>query len=272
MTDFLLYLQQFSTPMLDSIFLAISALTGEFAYIVILGIVYWCIDKDKAYYIGIFLFLSFSVNTFLKNFFHIPRPYTYSDVKQIDIDTGYGYSFPSGHAQLSTTFAGMFYVVFRKKWMCIVGVVLIILTGFSRMYLGVHTPVDILCGISIGLLLTLLGSIMKSFNKPKPLAFASFLLMLGVSLICNSEDILKLLFFAAGFLSGNIIEEKFIGYTIPQRLKPRIVGTTAGFIGLIILTILLKFLGLTYIRYLCLGLFMTIVVPLTIKFLDKKRI
>lgn len=269
MTDFLLSLQQFSTPLLDSIFLGISALTGELSYIVILGIVYWCIDKDKAYYIGIFLFLSFSANTFLKNLFHIPRPYTYSVVRQIDVDTGYGYSFPSGHAQLSTTFAGMFSAVFRKKWMYVAGIALIILTGFSRMYLGVHTPADILCGIGVGLLLTALGSVLKKTANKKLLAFAAFMLMLGISLIYNSEDIVKLLFFSAGFLTGNIIEEKFISYKIPEKVKPRIIGTATGFVGLIILTIVLKLLGLTYIRYLCLGLYMTIIVPLIIKKLLK---
>lgn len=272
MTDFLLSLQRFSTPLLDNIFLTISALTGELVYIVILGIVYWCIDKNKAYYIGIFLFLSFSVNTFLKNLFHIARPYTYSEVKQIDVDTGYGYSFPSGHAQMSTTFAGMFSAIFRKKWMYIVGALLIVLTGFSRMYLGVHTPADILCGIGVGLLLTLSGNALKKYNKPRLLAFASFLLMLGVSLVYGSEDIVKLLFFAAGFLSGNIIEEKFIGYTIPEKIRPRIIGAATGFVGLVLLTIVLKLSGLTYIRYLCLGLYMTVPVPWFIKLMDKKGI
>ena len=269
MIDFLLTLQQFSTPLMDNIFLGISALTGELTYIVVLGIVYWCIDKDKAYYIGTFLFLSFSVNSFFKNLFHIPRPYTYSDVRQIDVGTGYGYSFPSGHAQLSTTFAGMFSAVFKKKWMYVAGITLVILTGFSRMYLGVHTPADILCGIGVGLLLTALGSLLKNIVNKKLLAFSAFLLMFGVSLIYNSEDILKLLFFAAGFLSGNIIEEKYIGYKIPEKVKPRIIGSVAGFVGLIILIIVLKISGLTYIRYLALGLYMTIVVPLIIKKISK---
>ncbi|MBR6523241.1 MAG: phosphatase PAP2 family protein [Clostridia bacterium] len=270
MTDFLLSLQQFSTPLLDNVFLAISALTGELSYIIILGIVYWCIDKDRAYYIGTFLFLSFSVNTFFKNLFHIPRPYTYSDVRQIDVNTGYGYSFPSGHAQLSTTFAGMFSAVFRKKWMYIAGIILVILTGFSRMYLGVHTPADILCGIGVGLLLTALGNLLKNSSNKKLLSFAAFLLMFGVTLVYNSEDILKLLFFAAGFLSGNIIEEKYIGYKIPEKVKPRIIGSAAGFAGLMLLTTILKILGLTYIRYLALGLYMTIVVPSIIKYLNIK--
>ena len=270
MTDFILYLQQISTPFVDNLFLGISALTGELVYNAILGIIYWCVDKEKAYYVGIFLFLSFSINTFLKNLFHIPRPYTYSAVRQIDVDTGYGYSFPSGHAQMSTTFAGMFFAVFKKLWILIVGVTLVLLTGFSRMYLGVHTPADILCGIAVGLALTLLGRFLKKYNKPKLIAIAAFLFMLGVTLIYKDNDIRKLLFFAAGFLSGNIIEEKYIGYKIPTAIKPRIIGAFTGFLSTVILIIILKFLGLTYLRYLILGLYMTITVPFIIKQLDRK--
>lgn len=269
MTDFLIYLQNFSTPLLDSIFLGISALTGELVYLAVLGVIYWCIDKDKAYYIGIFLFLSFSLNSLLKNIFRIPRPYTYSNVKQIDIDTGYGYSFPSGHAQMSTTFAGMFSTVFRRTWIYIVGAILVFLTGFSRMYLGVHTPLDILCGIAVGLLLTTLGNFLKKTPFVKPLALAAFLFMLGVSLVFGSEDNLKILFFAAGFLSGNLIEEKFIGYEIPKKIKPRIIGAFAGFIFTIVLNVILKSLGLTFVRYLFLGLFITIPVPYFIKKISK---
>lgn len=270
MTDFLLYLQQFSTPAIDKTFLLISALTGEFVYIAILGIIYWCVDKNKAYYIGTFLFLSFSINTFFKNLFHIPRPYTYSAVRQIDVDTGYGYSFPSGHAQMSTTFAGMFSAMFKKPWIYSVGIILVILTGFSRMYLGVHTPVDILCGISVGLVLTLIGSSLKNVKKPKLLALCAFIIMLAVSLIYRDEDILKLLFFVAGFLSGNVIEEKFIHYTIPKKIKPRVIGTVIGFATLILLIVVLKLLGLTYIRYLALGLHITITVPYLIKKIDDR--
>lgn len=270
MIDFLLYLQTFSTPLLDSIFLGISALTGEFVYLAVLGIVYWCIDKYKAYYIGIFLLFSFSLNSFLKNIFRVPRPFTYSAVRQIDSETGYGYSFPSGHAQMSTTFGGMFSSIFKRKWIYLTAVVLVFLTGLSRMYLGVHTPLDIFCGIVAGLVITLLGTLLNKLGKPKLPALVGFVFMLIVALLYKDEDVCKLLFFAAGFLSGNIIDEKFIGFAIPQKIRTRILGAVAGFASTIVLIVVLKALGLTYIRYLCMGLFITVVVPAMIKQIDKK--
>lgn len=269
MTELILWLQQFSSPATDSFFLLISALTSEFVYLAVLGVVYWCIDKKKAYYISVFLFMSFGINSLLKSIFRIPRPYTYSAVRQIDLDTGYGYSFPSGHAQLSTTFSGMFSVVFKKTWIYIAGVILIILTGLSRMYLGVHTIADILCGIVIGLMITYLGNNLKTAEKAKLLGIASFLLLLGTSLVFKSEDTLKLLFFAAGFYSGNFIEEKYIRYVIPSKKKVCIIGTIVGFIITILINVILKQIGLIFIRYLILGLFITVAVPYFIKKMSK---
>lgn len=269
MADFILWLQQFSSPATDSFFLLISALTNEFVYLAVLGVVYWCIDKNKAYYISIFLFLSFGLNSLLKNIFRIPRPYTYSTVRQIDVDTGYGYSFPSGHAQLSTTFSGLFSVVFKKTWIYIVGAILVALTGLSRMYLGVHTIIDILFGIISGLLLTLLGIKLKNSANSKLLGVASFLLLLGTSLIFKSEDTTKLLFFAAGFYFGNFFEEKYINYVIPKKKSYCILGTIIGFAFTMLLNVLLKQIGLIYIRYLVLGLFITVAVPYFIKKISK---
>ncbi|MFA7636734.1 MAG: phosphatase PAP2 family protein [Monoglobales bacterium] len=270
MTDFLLYLQGFSTPLLDNLFLIISALTGEYVYLVILGVIYWCVNKDKAYYIGIFLFISFALNSFLKNIFRVPRPYTYSDVEQIDLSTGYGYSFPSGHAQMSTTFSGMFSVIFRKKWIYVSGIILVFLTGISRMYLGVHTPADILCGTAIGLIITLTGDRLKEIKNPKILGITAFLITLGVSLLFPSEDNLKIMFFSAGFFSGNLLETKFIGYTIPKRAKMRAICGGAGLVLVVAGNVALKSIGLVYSRYLVLGLIITTLVPIIIKMIDRK--
>lgn len=270
MINMILFLQSFSSPPLDDLFLLVSSLTSEFIYLAVLGVLYWCVNKDKAYYIGIFLFLSLAVNSALKNTFKIPRPYTYSEVKQIDARTGYGYSFPSGHAQLSTTFSGMFSVIFRKKWIYISGIILVFLTGLSRMYLGVHTIVDILCGIAIGLIITFIGDQLKNTKSVKLIALISFLILLVFSLIFHNEDDLKLLFFAMGFLSGNLIEEKFINFKIPKLKKMKIIGGILGFSLTILLNILLKSFGLFYVRYLILGLFMTIAVPYIITKINRR--
>jgi undecaprenyl-diphosphatase len=90
----------------------------------------------------------------LKNFFNRPRP---------DMPLLYeakGLSFPSGHALMSVTFYGLLiYIVYHSKekkpikWILIsLLVLLIIIIGFTRIYLRVHYTTDVLAGFAIGFL------------------------------------------------------------------------------------------------------------------------
>lgn len=93
------------------------------------------------------------INFILKNFFQRSRP----AIEHL-VQAG-GYSFPSGHAMVSTTFYGMLgYLVWlnlresnRPSWYVPVLTVLLILAiGFSRVYLGVHYPSDVVAGFAAG--------------------------------------------------------------------------------------------------------------------------
>ena len=65
-----------------------------------------------------------------------------------------GYSFPSGHSSMSSSvLGGLAYLVRNKKLLCIFLIFLILLVGFSRLWLGVHTPQDVVGGFTIGLTL-----------------------------------------------------------------------------------------------------------------------
>jgi undecaprenyl-diphosphatase len=91
--------------------------------------------------------------TILKNIFQISRPI--SDVYSVD-----GWSFPSGHATVATTFFFLLSYLFLKrmrtrlkKTLLIVGSVLgTLLVCFSRLYLGAHWTLDVLAGIALGFL------------------------------------------------------------------------------------------------------------------------
>ena len=82
-------------------------------------------------------------NLILKNLFARPRPFL-------------TYSFPSAHAISSFAAAGSFLLFFRQHGRTVFGVpalVLAALIAFSRLYVGVHYPSDVLCGCLIGLAL-----------------------------------------------------------------------------------------------------------------------
>lgn len=101
-------------------------------------------------------FIGTMANQFMKMWFRIPRPWDRSmPVKPVEAakaDAG-GYSFPSGHTQTSVGSFGSIAASSRKRWGQILCIALAMLVGFSRMYLGVHTPADVLVGAAMALVL-----------------------------------------------------------------------------------------------------------------------
>ncbi len=92
-----------------------------------------------------------ATNMILKDIFQRPRPFvTFSEIIPL-IDKPGSFSFPSGHT--STSFAAAFAVFFmeKNKKYAIPGIVIAAMIGFSRMYIGVHYPGDILGGIIVGI-------------------------------------------------------------------------------------------------------------------------
>lgn len=154
--EVLQWLSQLRTPWLTEFMLGITNFGGEIAFLVIALVIFWCVDKRKGYYILSVGFVGTIFNQFLKLWFRVPRPWVldenFSAVEGAKADAG-GYSFPSGHTQNSVgTFGGIAYTIKNKlvRWACIA---LTILVPFSRMYLGVHTPQDVLVSVAVALVL-----------------------------------------------------------------------------------------------------------------------
>jgi membrane-associated phospholipid phosphatase len=153
-------LQAFGNPVLDTLFKGITFVGDEKFALLVVPFLYWALDKALALRMGFLYLGSAYVNTVLKAVFAVPRP---SATAVRVIAPAEGYSFPSGHAQTTTTVWGYLATQVRKAWFWAVTTVLIVLVGLSRVYLGVHYPQDVIVGTVIGLVLVavynwLLGS------------------------------------------------------------------------------------------------------------------
>jgi len=146
--DFIIMIQQIDTPLLDSLFRAITSLGDELFYLLLFPFLLWCVDFYLGIRVGIIFLLSVYINTGLKEIFQQPRPFEI--LPEIQKVHAYGYGFPSGHAQSSLVVWGSIAYWKKQIWIRNLSVLLIILIGFSRIYLGVHFPTDILGGWLFG--------------------------------------------------------------------------------------------------------------------------
>ena len=155
--DYLLQLQHFrevTNGFLDTFFEYYSLLVIQSWFYVIVAGIYWCFSKKLGQYMLFNMIGSHLVTICLKNTFCVYRPWI-RDPNIVPVgdakSTALGFSFPSGHSSIAAAIFGSPAVWFRKhKWFVGVMAVLIFLVMFSRNYLGVHTPQDVVvgCGVS----------------------------------------------------------------------------------------------------------------------------
>lgn len=177
---FLYFLEGMRLGFLDGFFSLVTRLGEETVFLVIALLFFWCINKREGYYILTVGLFGTVINQAMKLMFKIPRPWVMNpSFKPVEgsIEAATGYSFPSGHTQNATgTFGAIGRFNSKRIWAVAVSAIVIVLVAFSRMYLGVHTPLDVGVSLGIGLLLVIaFDLIFKSedrFNKCMPYVIA----------------------------------------------------------------------------------------------------
>ena len=153
------------TAVLDGFFSGLTYFGSELAFMAAALLMFWCIDKRQGYYVFLVGAFGTICNQFLKLAFRIPRPWVldpeFQIVEAARADAT-GYSFPSGHTQNIVGTTASLFACRKEKWVRIVCAVLMVLVPFSRMYLGVHTPLDV--GVSFGLGLVLVFALYPLFR------------------------------------------------------------------------------------------------------------
>jgi membrane-associated phospholipid phosphatase len=134
---------------LTAIMQGFTFLGSEEFFIIALTLIYLCIDASLGGRVVLLLLIGDSLNGFFKMLFHLPRPYWVDpNVKALAQETSYG--LPSGHAQDATTVWFFIAYAMRKRWAWVAALALVLLISLSRLYLGVHFPIDVLGGWIIG--------------------------------------------------------------------------------------------------------------------------
>ena len=184
----LLYaLQEIRSPALDAVMQLITRLGEETIFMVAAIVVFWCVSKKGGYYLLSVGFLGTVANQWLKIAFRIPRPWVLDpnfEIVESAREAATGYSFPSGHTQSAVgTFGGMARMT-KVKWLRWVYIAIALLVSFSRMYLGVHTPLDVGVSLAIAavMVLVLWPIVEKAEEKPAVLGW----LLLFLLAVCGA--------------------------------------------------------------------------------------
>ena len=140
----------FSNPFLDTLFFLVTYV-GSSVFWIAMVILFWMENKKKVSVYLLMVFVIDSVTSFLlKIAFFRPRPYDVLPISILGLDTDLGPSFPSGHSQRAFSGAmiiGSFYKKYRIPLF-----LLAILVAVSRVYLGLHYPLDTLVGAVNGII------------------------------------------------------------------------------------------------------------------------
>lgn len=216
-------IQSVNTPLLDALFGFVTNLHHETFYILVLPLIYWLYDKRFGRYIFSVFALGFWSNDLLKEIFDTSRP-SAEDVRVIFAETGGGPAFPSGHSQTPLIFWGALALQFRRPWFSWLAGIVVFLIGFSRLYLGVHWPLDMIGGWAIGAVILVLIYWSRTFwaGEGQSLGFRLLLavilpaITLGSTWLVSSHGVDPLVWTMAGvyagLLTGSALEEAYVGF------------------------------------------------------------
>ena len=292
----LYWLESIRHPVMDTLMLILTEFGNELLFIVFGMLMLWCVDKRQGYYVLLVGFFGIYINQFLKITCRIPRPWVLDPdftIVEAARAAATGYSFPSGHTQNSVgTFGAMAYL-HKKPYLRIPFIALCVLIPFSRMYLGVHTPKDVLVSVAIALCLVFLlrpvvywatdrlrnMMIFLGVMVSLCVAFIFFMYFAPLDFVkeyheSGLENGFTLLGALLGMLVAYPIESKFIGFKVQGKWYTQIFKIIVGLPLCLALMELLKlpldnlipvmYLG-RVIRYSLVVMFAVVVYPLTFK-------
>ena len=149
--EFIRFLHQFRTPFIDRFFKTLDLFDRHEFFFVLIPFIWLTMGRKLGLRLFCILFLNGLINHGLKYAFSSPRPFHLEPSLGIIQVSGWG--FPSGAAQTVILLSGLLLRSWTSSWKWIIAVNYILFISFSRIFLGVHFPSDILGGWCIGFML-----------------------------------------------------------------------------------------------------------------------
>lgn len=243
-TGIIHWLQQFRSPFLDQWFVAFTSLGTELAYILLIPVVYWGIDRYKGHRLAVIFLLSIWLNGVVKEWMAMPRPEPgVGGILRLAEAAGAG--FPSGHAQGSMTLWGWLAIEFPRPWVIALAGLMVVMISLSRLYLGVHFLGDVLGGWALGLLVIAAGAVIFARQPGERwgrgwkmgLAVAVPLLLFPLSPSGTSE---RALGFLIGLLTADMVALPGIPYGERASAVQHVARSLVGLAGLVGMALLIQ--------------------------------
>jgi len=232
--DYLLWLQNIRLhlgPVFDNLFLSITSLGEIFIPTLVISLVYWCIDSEAGMYLFGLNSLGLTFIQFLKTTACIYRPWILCDkIKPVEsaIAMAKGYSFPSGHSMISaTSWGGFAFLLRKKKIISALIILLILLIGFSRTYLGVHTPQDVIIGLLTGLVLVFVVQYALEWCKKDKNRYLYLLAFLDIAVLAVLVHII-LKNYPVDYVNGKMLVDPYHAKYVSVMLCGWILGLING--------------------------------------------
>lgn len=189
-------------------------------------LIYWCFSKTVGFRLLYIFVSSIYINSFLKINLAVSRPVGIEGIHSLFVgsaEVGSHYphdSFPSGHAQGSTTLWGYLAYLIAKPMFWVLAVTLVFFISLSRLYTGLHWPLDVIAGILIAIVILVVGIKMeqklKHFPRKVQWLLAIIVPILLVFLFPQPEG-----YKYSGFLLGSgiayLIEGKYVRVNLEDR-------------------------------------------------------
>ncbi len=263
------------SDIVDLLFVIITNLGSELFLLATLPVIYYY-RKEIGLKLATVVLIGIWLTHFLKAYFKIERP-----PEELWKVSASGYSFPSGHSTNAASYWGYLAYRFRKyRVFVLLSFLLIILIGYSRIYLGVHRFEDIIGGYLVGLFSIALVEVLSNRRVHEEISLGvsiSFMIILPAilvyityivagSFISDVEVAIKAMGAFSGIYVGYLIaESKSMHLPDTDNLVELAIRSIIALLLIIVIYLLNKFVMislLTYVLYWFMGISITLIVPM----------